>query len=210
MPAEVVPLREQDAAGDPWEQFARWWQDALPAEAVREVAALATSSADGQPSVRMVLVHPRSPDNTDPGAGGFLFYSNYGSRKGTDLDANPRAALAFHWPGLGRQVRAEGKVARLEPAESDRYWQTRPLGSRLSAVASRQSQPVSSREQLERRVAELAATAVVREPDRPPHWGGYRLHPVQFEFWQHRDDRLHDRLAYIATPGGWEVRRLQP
>jgi pyridoxamine 5'-phosphate oxidase len=201
------PLREQDADPDPWRQFAAWFAAASTNPAVRapEAAALATATADGRPSVRMVLV--KSVDADD----GVVFYSNYGSRKGRELTANPRAAVMFHWDPLGRQVRIEGPVARTSAAESAAYIRTRPRGSQLSALASPQSTVVPDREWLERRVAELDAGHAGGEPPVPDFWGGFRLTPETFEFWQHREDRLHDRLLYTRLDdGGWRRERLAP
>jgi pyridoxamine 5'-phosphate oxidase len=161
-----------------------------------EEVALATATPDGRPSVRMVLLKRADED-------GFLFYSNYRSRKGRELEANPRAALLFHRPG--RQVRVEGTVERVPADESDGYWATRPPASRRSAAASRQSEPIASRDALEHAVA-----AQPDEPPRPSWWGGYRLVPDVYEFWEHRDDRLHDRHLFRRREDGWEVVRLQP
>jgi len=161
-----------------------------------EEVALATATPDGRPSVRMVLL--KVADEA-----GFVFYSNYRSRKGRELDANPRAALLFHRPG--RQVRVEGAVERLSDHESDRYWETRPPASRRSAAASRQSEPIASRVALEHAVA-----AQPEEPPRPAWWGGYRLVPDAYEFWAYRDDRLHDRHLFRRREDGWAVVRLQP
>jgi pyridoxamine 5'-phosphate oxidase len=176
----------------PLEQF-RDWLD-LVDEPVS--MALATASREGAPSVRMVLL--KEADER-----GLVFFTNYESRKGRELAENPRAALLFHWPG--RQVRVEGDVERLPAAESDAYWATRPLGSRIGAVASRQSEVLASREELERRAAE-----VQDDPPRPAFWGGYRLTPQTFEFWEHRDDRLHDRLRYRRAGDGWVTELLYP
>jgi pyridoxamine 5'-phosphate oxidase len=161
-----------------------------------EEVALATATPDGRPAVRMVLLKRADED-------GFLFYSSYRSRKGRELEANPRAALLFHRPG--RQVRVEGAVERVPADESDRYWATRPPASRRSAAASRQSEPIASRDALEHAVA-----AQPDEPQRPSWWGGYRLVPDVYEFWEHRDDRLHDRHLFRRREDGWEVVRLQP
>ena len=158
--------------------------------------ALATASAEGAPSVRMVLLK-------EAGERGFVFFTNHGSRKGRELAENPRAALLVHLPG--RQIRIEGDVGRLPAAESDAYWATRPLGSRIGAVASRQSEVLGSREELERRVA-----AVDSEPARPDYWGGYRLIPHTVELWEHRDDRLHDRVRYRREGDGWVSELLYP
>lgn len=141
-------------------------------------------------------------------ARGFVFFSGYGSRKGRELAENPFAALLFHWEPTGRQVRVEGTVARVSREESDAYWRTRPAGSRLSAAASRQSEPVGTRAELEARVEELRASR--EPPELPAHWGGFRLEARAFEFWEHRDDRLHDRFRYLPAPGGWSIERLSP
>ena len=158
--------------------------------------AIATATPDGRPSVRMVLL--KSADER-----GFAFFTGYTSRKGRELDANPRAALLFHRPGI--QVRVEGPVERLPAEESDAYWATRPAESRRSAAASNQSQPAGSRAELEAAVA-----AQPEEPPRPERWGGYLLVPDTYEFWRHRDDRLHERHVYRACAGGWESDLLQP
>jgi pyridoxamine 5'-phosphate oxidase len=161
-----------------------------------DVMALATATPDGRPSVRMVLL--KSADEC-----GFTFFTGYTSRKGNELDANPRAALLFHRPDI--QVRVEGSVERVPVEESDAYWASRPAASRRSAAASRQSEPIGSREELEAAVA-----AQPEEPPRPERWGGYRLIPDAYEFWRHRDDRLHERRVYRATEDGWDTFLLQP
>jgi pyridoxamine 5'-phosphate oxidase len=177
---------------DPLALFHAWWEEAgRPPQVV-----VATATPEGRPSARMVLL--KGADGR-----GLSFYSNYESRKGRELAANPRAALLFHWPG--RQVRVEGRVERLPAEESDAYWATRPAASRRSAAASRQSRPIGSREELE-----AAVVAQPEEPPRPPHWGGYLVVPDEWEFWQHRDDRLHDRRRYRFENGGWGIERLQP
>jgi pyridoxamine 5'-phosphate oxidase len=169
-----------------------------------EAAAVATASSDGAPSVRMVLV--KQADES-----GFVFYSNYQSRKAAELAANPRAALLFHWDLVGRQVRIEGPVARTSPEESAAYVRTRPRASQVSALASPQSAVIESREWLERRVAELAAAYDGGELPVPEVWGGFRLTAETFEFWQHREDRLHDRLRYtLRGDGTWRLERLAP
>jgi pyridoxamine 5'-phosphate oxidase len=204
-PDFATPLREQDVDSDPFREFARWFEAAARA-GVRapEAAAVATASARGAPSVRMVLVK-------QTGESGFVFFTNYASRKGRELASNPRAALLFHWDPLGRQVRIEGMVQRLSVDESAAYVRSRPRGSQLSALASPQSQPIESREQLERRVAELDQRHKGHELPVPDFWGGFRLVPDSFEFWQHREDRLHDRLLYRrAEGGGWRLERLAP
>lgn len=205
MPEFAHPLREQDVDPDPQRQFAAWFADASEA-GVREPNAMvvATSSPAGSPSARLVLL--KSFD-----ARGFVFYTNYESRKGLELAENPQAALLFYWDPLGRQVRIEGGVQRTSPDESAAYIRSRARGSQLSALASPQSQSVASRDTLEERVAELATTYDGRELPIPDWWGGFRVSPTSYEFWQHREDRLHDRLRYTpATPGGWEIVRLAP
>ena len=180
---------------DPLEQFHRWF-----AEAGTEAVVLATATADGAPSARMVLL--KAADER-----GFTFFTNYESRKGKELAENPRAALLFHW--TGRQVRVQGLVDRVDEDESDAYWATRPRGAQLAATISAQSQPIESREALEARFAQLDAAAGPDVP-RPGNWGGYRLVPETFEFWQHRDDRMHDRIAYRREGNNWTTERLSP
>jgi pyridoxamine 5'-phosphate oxidase len=201
--SHIRPFLEADADPDPLRQFGAWFGEAEQAGVeVPEAAALATATPGGAPSARMVLVK-------DVGERGFVFYSNYESRKGRELDENPRGALLFYWHALRRQVRIEGEVERLGEAESDAYFRTRPLGARLSAWASRQSEVVESRDVLERAVEELRAEAG-EELEAPPYWGGYLLRPNAFEFWQHREDRLHDRLRYRRSGERWLRERLAP
>jgi pyridoxamine 5'-phosphate oxidase len=198
-------LREQDVDPDPQRQFATWFADAAEV-GIREPNAMvvATSSPAGVPSARMVLL--KSYD-----ARGFVFYTNYESRKGLELAENPRAALLFHWDLVGRQVRIEGSVQRTSPDESAAYIRSRSRGSQLSALSSPQSQSVTSREALEERVAELARRYEDAELPIPDWWGGFRVSPESYEFWQHREDRLHDRLRYTRSAGDrWQIVRLAP
>ena len=198
------PLNEGDLDPDPAATFARWFEEARPEVFEPEAVALATATPDGRPSVRMVLAKGFD-------AGGFTFYTNHRSRKGTELEANPRAALLFHWPQFGRQVRIEGPVERLSHEESEAYARTRSHRSRLSALASPQSHPVPDREWLEQRVADLASEYADAEVPLGDDWGGYRLLPEAWEFWQHRPDRLHDRFRYLPEAGGdWRIERLGP
>jgi pyridoxamine 5'-phosphate oxidase len=198
-----VKLLEEHADLDPLRQFAAWFAEAEAAGiGVPEAVALATATRDGAPSARMVLLK-------DYGERGFVFYSNYESRKGRELVENPRAALLFYWDPLRRQVRIEGEIERLDEKESDEYFQTRPFGARLSAWASRQSEVVESRRALEDAVDELRGH-VGEELEAPPYWGGYLLRPSVFEFWQHREDRLHDRLRYRRDGDAWARERLAP
>jgi pyridoxamine 5'-phosphate oxidase len=198
------PLREQDVDTDPGGQFAAWFA-AAEAAGIRmpEAAALATASSDGAPSVRMVLVKGFAETR-------FCFYSNYASRKGRELAANPRGALLFHWDALGRQVRIEGPVERMDAEDSGEYVRTRPRRSQLSALASPQSEVIDSRAELEGRVAYLDRAHAEGELPLPTGWGGFRLSAETFEFWQQRDDRLHDRLRYRREGGAWLIERLAP
>jgi pyridoxamine 5'-phosphate oxidase len=199
------PLREQDADPDPVAQFHVWLAAAAEAGVrMPEAAAVATASNDGAPSVRMVLV--KQADER-----GFVFYTNYESRKARELAVNPAAALLFYWDPLGRQVRIEGAVERTSAEESAAYIRSRARGSQLSALSSPQSRPIESRAALEARVAELTDRYDGAELPLPEAWGGFRLTPHTFEFWQNRDDRLHDRLLYRRRPeGGWAIERLAP
>jgi pyridoxamine 5'-phosphate oxidase len=183
--------------GDPVVRFRQWFREAEQAGVeVPEAMTLATASADGAPSARMVLL--KGADNE-----GFVFYSGYVSRKAGELEQNPRAALVFYWRPLGKQIRIEGRVERISEAESAAYFATRPRGSQLAAWASQQSHPLESREDLVRRYAELERKYEGREVPRPPHWGGYRLRPDAIEFWKHRENRLHDRVRYTRAREGW-------
>lgn len=196
-------LNETDVAAEPFAQFQRWFDEALRAELpMANAMTLATVAADGAPSARIVLLKGIDHD-------GFVFYTNYMSRKGQELAANPRAALVFHWTDLERQVRIDGSVEKVTAAESDEYFTSRPLGSRHAAIASPQSDVVASRADLEARFAAAAATHGEAAP-RPSHWGGYRVKPVSVEFWQGRTSRLHDRLLYSRQGERWTLARLAP
>lgn len=196
-------LDEAHADVDPIRQFGRWWDEALAAQ-VREANAmtLATADAGGRPSARTVLL--KGFDDR-----GFVFFTNYDSRKGSDLAANPRAALLFFWPELERQVRIEGAVVQVDNGESDAYFRSRPLASRIGAWASPQSQVIPGRAWLLARVAEMGLRHGLR-PGRPPNWGGYRVTPATVEFWQGRPSRLHDRLRYARDAHAWGRVRLAP
>lgn len=196
-------LLEETAAASPLEQFSQWFDQALQAKVPEPNAmTLATVDSTGQPSARTVLIKGFD-------ARGFVFFTNYESRKGRDLLDNPRAALLFFWQPLERQVRIEGVIEKASAEESDAYFHSRPLGSRLGAWASEQSQPIT-RAELEAR-EQTFRERYGDQPPRPPHWGGYRLVPTLFEFWQGRASRLHDRLRYLPDgQGGWVIDRLSP
>ena len=196
-------LNEADVATDPFTQFQRWFDEALRAELpMANAMTLATVGADGAPSARIVLLKGIDHD-------GFVFYTNYMSRKGRELAGNPRAALVFHWTDLEREVRIDGRVEKVTAAESDEYFSSRPLGSRHAAIASPQSEVIASRAVLEARFDAAAAEHGDVAP-RPAHWGGYRVLPASVEFWQGRPSRLHDRLFYTRQGDRWTIVRLAP
>jgi len=201
-------LSEADALPDPLLQFERWFKDALAAQLpLANAMTLATVTADGAPDARVVLLKGVE-------GGAFVFYTNYQSRKGRQLAANAQACLVFLWTQLERQVRIEGCVEKVTAAESDSYFSSRPVGARLSARASAQSTVVSGREFLEKAVTEEKSRHG-ENPPRPPHWGGYRVVPARIEFWQGRENRLHDRLLYTSVQGStgrgaWQIERLAP
>lgn len=201
---QLASLSEHEVAPEPISQFATWFEQAMKAE-VPELNAmsLSTVNSSGKPSSRIVLI--KEFDHR-----GFSWFTNYDSRKGVELEQNPHAALLFFWSALERQVRIEGKIEKISVQENDTYFHSRPLGSRQSALASAQSQPIPNRNALEQKLA-----AVVQQfgdaPPRPEHWGGYRLVPEMVEFWQGRASRLHDRIVYTkAADGSWSIQRLQP
>ena len=201
----IVPLREQDVDPDPLRQFTTWFGLAAQSGLAQpEAAVVATATPDGAPSARYVLLK-RFDEH------GFVFFSNYESRKGRELHDNPRAALLFYWEPLARQVRIEGPVERVSAEETAAYVHSRPRRSQLSALASPQSQVIAGREWLERRVAEIAERYGTGELPLPETWGGLRVRPVSYEFWQLRDDRLHDRIRYLPEhDAGWRLERLAP
>jgi len=196
-------LDEHTVDPDPLVQFGRWYQEAAAAVDAPEAMALATADGVGRPSARMVLLKSW-------GADGFVFFTNYDGRKSHDLEANPEAALLFYWEPLGRQVRVEGAVARTTAAESDVYYATRDMRSRIGAYASHQSRPIGSRAELDGAVERWRVEFGDHDVHRPHWWGGWRVTPRAFEFWQQGQHRLHDRVRYEPAVDGWQVQRLQP
>lgn len=198
---KLATLNEQDVAADPVQQFEHWWLEVIQSELEEPNAmTLATSTPDGKPSARIVLLKSFDED-------GFLFFTNYESRKGHELAANPQVTLLFFWKELERQVRIEGTVSKAPANISDEYFLSRPVGSQIGAIASPQSQVIPGRAFLEDKVKELEGQAL----QRPEHWGGYLVKPLQIEFWQGRSSRLHDRLLYtLGQDGNWGISRLAP
>jgi pyridoxamine 5'-phosphate oxidase len=201
---QLASLSETDVAADPIQQFAHWFEQALKADAAEANAmSLATVNAEGRPSSRIVLIKEFNQN-------GFSWFTNYDSAKGHDLATNPQAALLFFWSALERQVRIEGRIEKVSEQDNDNYFHSRPLGSRRSACASQQSQPIASRDLLEQRLQQVTSEHG-DHPPRPEHWGGYRLVPDYLEFWQGRSSRLHDRIVYTrGSDGVWSISRLQP
>jgi pyridoxamine 5'-phosphate oxidase len=197
-------LTEGDVEFDPFLQFTRWWKEAVGSD-ITEVNAmtLATCNRKGIPSARTVLLKDYDKD-------GFVFFTNYQSRKARDIDENPHATLLFFWKELERQVRIEGRIEKVDAAESDQYFHSRPEGSRIGAWASPQSTVVGSRDEIEDKVRQIKAKFGTEPIPRPPHWGGYRVIPVHIEFWQGRPSRLHDRILYSLEAGSWIIQRLAP
>lgn len=197
-------LDERDMLKTPFEQFDKWFREALECE-VREVnaMALATATPDGKPSVRIVLL--KGLDDK-----GFVFFTNYHSEKGQMLAANPHAALTFFWPEMERQIRIEGVIEKVSSKESDEYFASRPKGSQIGAWVSEQSLEIEGRDELDKKMEELTAHYQHEEVIRPPYWGGYRLLPESVEFWQGRSNRLHDRLKYVKNGEKWKMVRLAP
>ena len=198
-------IDEQTVDRDPLTLFQRWLDEAQTARIpLAEAMTLATSTPDGKPSARLVLLKQADEH-------GFVFYTNYNSPKARELDANPQAALVFYWPQLERQVRVEGKVERTSATESDAYFKTRPRESQIGALASPQSEVIASRETLQQKADQIEKLYEGREVERPSHWGGYRLHAERIEFWKGRPGRLHDRILYERQgDGSWTIKRLAP
>lgn len=201
----TVPLLESDLDKSPFRQFARWFDDAKQRQPLQpEAVVVSTCGADGVVSSRVSLLKGFSEH-------GFVFFTNYNSRKGSQIAENPRVSLCFYWAALDRQVRVEGVAVKTTAEESDAYFASRPRGSQIGAWASNQSSVIPGRGDLDQRFAELEARYRERQIPRPPHWGGYRVIPVEIEFWQGRPDRLHDRFVYrLREPKDWIIERLSP
>jgi pyridoxamine 5'-phosphate oxidase len=198
------PLEAEDLDPDPFAAFDAWWEEGVAVMDEPEALCVATTDDDGQPHARMVLLRERDER-------GFCFFTNYESDKGSQLASQPKAALLWYVEALGRQVRIEGDVERVSAEDSDRYFAARPRSRQISAQSSAQSQPIASRSDLAAKVDEVTARFEGTSVPRPAHWGGYRVVPRRFEFWQRQDDRLHDRVAYDRRPdGSWSRQRLQP
>ena len=198
-----LPLHVADCDPDPFAQFRKWFDEAQPEMNEREAVALVTATPDGHPSARMVLLRHVGGDS-------FGWFTNYESRKGCDLQANPHAALLWYCEPLGRQIRIEGTVAKMSGAQSDAYFNARARGHQIGAHASHQSAPLASRQEIEDHVRELEAQFEGIDVPRPAYWGGYLLSPTFFEFWQHREDRLHDRVFYTPEGMAWRRERHAP
>lgn len=201
----LASLDESEVEKDPLKQFEQWWQDAINSELDEPNAmTLATSTPEGRPSARIVLLKSFDTD-------GFTFFTNYESRKGLEMAANPQVSLLFFWRELERQVRIDGIVSKTPAAISNEYYDSRPLGSRIGAIASPQSRVIPHRSFLEEQVNTLAEKYVLETPVRPDNWGGYTVNPLLMEFWQGRSNRLHDRVQYTLIEGeGWRIERLAP
>jgi len=201
---DAVPLEEQLMAADPLEAFTEWMYDAITF-GMKEPNAmtLATATTDGKPSARVVLLK-------DVNSNGFVFFTNYLSRKGRELTSNPHAALVFDWHDMARQVRVEGRVEKLPAEESDAYFDTRPGNAKIGAWTSPQSKIVKDRDEIEQRRRETEQRFAGKNIPRPDHWGGFLIRPTVMEFWQGRPDRLHDRIVYFKTEEGWSKHRLAP
>ena len=201
---QLKSLSEEDVAANPFDQFAQWWDQAVKSE-IDEVNAMTLATVDqhNRPSARIVLLK-------DFNAFGFVFYTNYESDKGKQIEQNPHACLVFFWKELERQVRIEGICEQISSAESDAYFQSRPIGSRIGASVSPQSRVIADRSILSDRVAAMERQFPTGEIPRPAHWGGYRLIPASIEFWQGRSSRLHDRIKYLREDGAWSIVRLAP
>lgn len=207
--SEIMADAELTAAGDPFDLFDAWFSEAERSEPNDANAmTLATATASGVPSARMVLL--KGVDGPEAPTRGFVFYTNLESRKGGEMLSNPNAALCFHWKSLRRQIRIDGGVTLVDDAEADAYYHSRPRGSQIGAWASAQSRPLSGRGELVKQVAKVTARYPIGEIPRPPHWSGFRLVPKRIEFWRDQKFRLHDRLVYTAAEAGWRTERLYP